>query len=61
MKTVQDFIFGEEFQRNMDKAVTQAVARADAAGLPKARLDSYDALPQARQNLPQKDLNERKS
>lgn len=30
----------------MDRAVVCAVARADAAGLPKAYLDSLDNLPQ---------------
>lgn len=44
MKTVQDIIFSEEFEQGMNEAVAKAVARADALGLPKAYLDSYEDL-----------------
>lgn len=45
MKTVQDFIFSEEFNKAMDESVARAIAASEAAGLPKAYLDSYDDLP----------------
>ena len=44
MQKNQHFIFSEEFDRGMDEAVARAIARADALGLPKAYLGSYDDL-----------------
>ena len=44
MKTVQDIIFSNAFELDMDTAIARAVDRADAAGLPKAYLASYDEL-----------------
>lgn len=44
MQTIQEFIFSDEFERGMDKAVECAVVRADAAGLPKAYLHGFDDL-----------------
>jgi hypothetical protein len=44
MKSVQDIIFSNAFQLDMDKAIARAVDRADAASLPKAYLASYDEL-----------------
>lgn len=49
MKSLQDLIFGEKFQQGATKAVQEAVAKANAAGLPKAYLDSFD---QVRQHPP---------
>lgn len=37
-------IFSEEFFKGIDEAVKAAVAHAEAAGLPKAYVDSYDEL-----------------
>ena len=44
MKTIQELIFSEEFDTGIDEAIKAAVARADAAGLPKAYIDDYDEL-----------------
>lgn len=46
MKSIQDFIFSEKFQKAMDEAVARAVAESEAAGLPRSYLHSYDELPE---------------
>jgi len=44
LKKRQPFILTEEFLRDADEAVAEAIAHADALGLPKAYLESYDEL-----------------
>lgn len=45
MKSIQNFIFSEKFQKAIDKSVTRAVAESEAARLPRSYLHSYDELP----------------
>lgn len=36
MKSLEELMFGKEFQDGARKAIADAIARANAAGLPKA-------------------------
>jgi hypothetical protein len=36
MKSLEELMFGKDYQDGARKAITEAVARANAAGLPKA-------------------------
>lgn len=46
MKKREPFIFSEKFQKAMGKSVARAVAKSEAAGLPRSYVNSYDELPQ---------------
>jgi hypothetical protein len=46
MKTLQDFIFGKEFQDALKASAGKAAAESDAVGLPRSYLYSYDELPE---------------
>lgn len=59
MKKREPLIFSEAFFRGTEKAVAEAVAESEAAGLPKAYLDSYDQLHQDEPVVTKRAVNER--